>query len=91
MSTLQIEYYQLRYSSLKSEDTKDHTIYPEDLEADNKIALSFPGASGPGLKLEGRIKYLGHDVETAWIQSQNPQVYFGSLSFLNQSPCASFI
>ena len=81
MSTLQIEYYQLRYSSLKSEDTKDHTIYPEDLEADNKIALSFPGASGPGLKLEGRIKYLGHDVETAWIQSQNPQVYlFWSLS-----------
>ena len=42
---------------------------------DQRITIELPGASGPGLNLEGRVKYLGHETETQWIRSQEPQVY----------------
>jgi hypothetical protein len=71
-SLCQVEYYQVRYSSLMSEDNEEKTIYPED-EAE-KIIITFPGASGPGLHLEGRVKYMGHEAETQWIRSQEPQI-----------------
>lgn len=68
----QVDYYQVRYSSLQSDVPEEKTIYPE-VESE-RITITFPGASGPGLNLEGRIKYLNHETETKWIQSQEPQI-----------------
>jgi hypothetical protein len=62
----------VRYSSLQSEVPEEKTIYPE--EESERISITFPGASGSGLNLEGRIKYVNHGTETKWIQSQEPQV-----------------
>jgi len=68
----QVDYYQVRYSSLQSEVPEEKTIYPE--EESERISITFPGASGSGLNLEGRIKYVNHGTETKWIQSQEPQI-----------------
>jgi len=67
----QVEVYEVRYSSLKHEDLYENQFLPEQLQ-DGTISLTFPGASGSGLNLEGRIKYQGFSSFSHWIQSNDP-------------------
>jgi len=69
----QVEVYELRFSSLKQEETEQRQIYPDSLE-NGHILISFPGASGPGFNLEGRIKYDGFDNYSPWIRSRDPAI-----------------
>jgi len=66
----QVEVYEVRYSSLKHEEVEQREIAPEALDTNGQIVLSFPGASGPVLNLEGRIKYDGFDTYSPWIKSK---------------------
>lgn len=69
----QVEVYELRFSSLKQEEETNKEILPENLE-NGRIILNFPGASGPGLNLEGRIKFTGFEAFSTWIQSSDPSI-----------------
>jgi len=66
----QVEVYEVRFSSLKHGDLEQREFQPESLPDNQHIVLNFAGASGPGLSLEGRIKYQGFDKYSPWIKSK---------------------
>ena len=56
-------------------EEQEKTVASSDLE-DGKIVLDdFPGAADNGMRIEGRIKYLGFESWSPWISTQNPVRY----------------
>merc|ERR1719312_502311 len=70
----QVEVYEVRFSSLKQEDVEEREVLPDGLDSSGRIVLRFAGASGPGLNLEGRIKYAGFDTYSPWIKSEELEI-----------------
>ena len=57
-------------------EEQEKTLSTAELQ-DGKIVLEdFPGASDNGMRIEGRIKYVGFESWSPWISTQNPVRYF---------------
>ena len=57
-------------------EEQERTLSTAELQ-DGKIVLEdFPGASDNGMRIEGRIKYVGFESWSPWISTQNPVRYF---------------
>ena len=53
-------------------EEQERTLSTAELQ-DGKIVLEdFPGASDNGMRIEGRIKYVGFESWSPWISTQNP-------------------
>jgi len=74
-STCTIQVYEIKYTSLEVNHVEQSEIDPETVERDGVI-LSFPGASGPSLKLAWRFKYEGFDSYSPWKPYTNPSDIF---------------
>ena len=73
--SLKVESYHVKYHNIGHED--DHmeaTISISDLQEGKIVLDDFPATVEDGMKVEGRVKYLGFDSWSPWISSQN-QVY----------------
>lgn len=70
----EVEVYELRYSSLKQDGVEEVQVKPDTLHQDQIHQIKFPGASGPGVNLEARIKYNGFDLYSPWIRSRDPTI-----------------
>lgn len=68
----EIEEYHLKYANIGIMEEQEKTVASSDLQ-DGKIVLDdFPGAADNGMRIEGRIKYLGFESWSPWISTQNP-------------------
>lgn len=75
----QVETYNVKYQNLGFLEPQELLIEFSEIQ-DGKIILDdFPGAGDNGMKIEGRIKYLGFDSWSPWISTSDP-VPVGPLS-----------
>jgi len=75
----EVETYHVKYQNLGFLEPQELLIEFSEIE-DGKIILDdFPGAGDNGMKIEGRIKYLGFDSWSPWISTSDP-VPVGPLS-----------
>jgi len=84
----QVEYIKVEYSSAGPEGGKgEDTVFPQTL--DEELIVQFAGASGPGLNLQGKVKYEGFEQESEWITSTHIQETFDPITSLVTSGTAS--
>ena len=67
---IQVESYEVKYQNLGEDEVLQETILRTDLSDGRIIIDNFPQTVENGMKIEGRIKYLGYSW-SPWISSQN--------------------
>jgi len=68
----EVEQYHVKYNLMGVMEEQERTLSTAELQ-DGKIVLEdFPGASDNGMRIEGRIKYVGFESWSPWISTQNP-------------------
>jgi len=68
----EVEQYQVKYYNMGVMEEQEKAVASSDLQ-DGRIVLDdFPGAADNGMRIEGRIKYLGFESWSPWISTQNP-------------------
>ena len=72
---MQVDSYEVKFASLDQGEVSKE-IGTDELSDKGEITLNFPGASKPGLSLEGRIQYQGFDEPSQWIQAKPTVVSF---------------
>ena len=53
-------------------EEQEKTVASSELQDGRIVIDDLPGAADNGMRIEGRIKYLGFESLSEWISTQNP-------------------
>jgi len=68
----EVEEYHVKYYNMGVMEEQEKTVASSELQDGRIVIDDFPGAADNGMRIEGRIKYLGFESLSEWISTQNP-------------------